>query len=101
MARCARRMRSSTLDLSYMTSPNCSFRACPNGIPAASIVSRSETMHCHGAVVRASLHSVGHLEEMRKRNFRAETNAYRVQVPDSRGRVIPEMASMSEDFPAL
>jgi hypothetical protein len=26
---------------------------------------------------------------------------YLVQVPEARGKVIPEMASMSEDFPAL
>ena len=59
-------------------------------------------MHCHGALVRASLHSVGHLARCENAQFfEGAKDAYRVQVPESRGRVIPEMASMSEDFPAL
>jgi len=29
------------------------------------------------------------------------TLAYLVQVPAARGKVMPEMASMSDDFPAL
>jgi len=29
------------------------------------------------------------------------TLTYLVQVPEARGKVMPEMASMSDDFPAL
>jgi len=37
------------------------------------------------------------MEKMRE----VTTLAYLVQVPEARGKVIPEIASMSDDFPAL
>jgi len=51
-----------------------------------------------------SWHSVGHLHtghEIHGENNKTKANdAYLVQVPEARGNVIPEMASMSDDFPA-
>jgi hypothetical protein len=42
------------------------------------------------------------VHEAHSKNDMTETSTpYLVQVPEERGRVIPEMASMSEDFPAL
>jgi len=80
----ARRIRSSTSFLSYIGSPNVSFFDCPRGWPFASVVMRSKTVHFQGKGEYESLHSVGQ----------------RVQVPEARGRVIPEIDSMREDFPA-
>ena len=37
----------------------------------------------------------------RKAGWGVERKTYRVQVPAARGRVIPEMDSIKEDFPAL
>ena len=61
MARCARRMRSSTSDLLRIVGPNTSFRACPKGWPCASVVKRRETTHCQDFFEYESRHSVGHL----------------------------------------
>lgn len=61
-----------------------------------------ETIHCQGWSERESRHSVGQLEAVCSKEIDAKKkNMYRVQVPAARGRVIPDMDSMSEDFPAL
>lgn len=64
---------------------------------------RSETAHRQGPFERDSWHSVGHLHagrEIHGKNNKGPTMHYLVQVPEARGSVMPEMASMSDDFPA-
>jgi len=80
----ALRIRSSTCFLSWIGSPKISFFDCPSGWPLASVVMRNDTVHFQGWDEYESLHSVGQ----------------RVHVPEARGRVIPEIDSMREDFPA-
>ena len=64
---------------------------------------RNETTQFQGPEdERESWHSVGHLRiayEICGENNKWEP--YLVQVPEARGKVMPEMASMSDDFPAL
>ena len=64
---------------------------------------RSETTHCQGSDEYDSWHSVGHLcaQGVRGENCSEAGRAYLVQVPGARGRVIPDMASIRDDFPAL
>jgi hypothetical protein len=92
-------MRSVTLDFSLMVSPNGISRV----LPSDALVNRKETEHVHGASEWVSRHSVGHLEPFRKVGvfMFSDRMTHRVQVPLARGRVIPEIASMREDFPAL
>jgi hypothetical protein len=44
---------------------------------------------------------VSQFREMHRRQRFQVGHAYLVQVPDARGSLIPEIASMSDDFPAL
>jgi len=39
--------------------------------------------------------------EVHGENIQSEVTTYLVQVPAARGKVIPEMASISDDLPAL
>ena len=83
--------------------PNTSFRAWPNNCPCASVMNLRETIHCQGESERESRHSVGQLEIgwCEGKEIDAKKITYRVQVPAARGRVIPDIDSMSDDFPAL
>lgn len=67
---------------------------------------RNEIAQRQGSDERESRHSVGHLYIVHKIHGKNKkgggpTMYYLVQVPEARGKVIPDMASMSEDFPAL
>ena len=66
---------------------------------------RNEIAQRQGSDERESRHSVGHLYIVHKIHGKitkeGPTMYYLVQVPEARGKVIPDMASMSEDFPAL
>ena len=59
-------------------------------------------MHCQGVEECESRHSVGQLGLRSDVCSKARSGGdYRVHVPAARGRVMPEMASMSDDLPAL
>ena len=64
---------------------------------------RSDTTQRQGSDDCDSWHSVGHLfaKELLKEIDIATSRAYLVQVPEARGKVIPDMASIRDDFPAL
>ena len=64
---------------------------------------RSDTTQRQGSDECDSWHSVGHLfeHEIFNENDAAAGRAYLVQVPGARGKVIPDMASIRDDFPAL
>ena len=64
---------------------------------------RSETTHRQGSDECESWHSVGHLcaQGVCGENQTEAGKAYLVQVPAARGRVIPDMATIRDDFPAL
>jgi hypothetical protein len=61
-------------------------------------------MHFHGSSERERRHSVGQLEHDRideyKKWYMILLIAHRVHVPEARGRVMPDIDSISEDFPA-
>ena len=62
-----------------------------------------DTTHFQGASFRANRHSVGQLDKNASvrmiKGVKYMTN--RVQVTEARGRVMPEILSINEDFPAL
>ena len=103
IAHCARRIRSVTRGFSNMGSPKLIRRGCGSTLPSLSVTIRSETTHRQGSEECESWHSVGHLcaQGAYSRKYREAGRAYLVQVPDARGRVIPDMASIRDDFPAL
>src|SRR5258706_4663580 len=72
IANCARRIRSSTLDLSLMGSPKFSNLVLGRARPWSSTVKRRDTWHDHSLPEDDKVHSMGHL----------------VHVPLARGRVI-------------
>ena len=63
----------------------------------------NDTTQRQGSDECDSRHSVGHLfeHEFFNENDAAAGRAYLVQVPRARGKVIPDMASIRDDFPAL
>lgn len=67
------------------------------------MTNRSDTTQRQGSDECDSWHSVGHLctQEVFSQNFTTAGRAYLVQVPEARGKVIPDMASIRDDFPAL
>jgi len=65
-------------------------------------VNRNETLQVHCPSEWASWHSVGHLIPYDEAaSILMNWVTHRVQVPLARGSVMPEIASMSDDFPAL
>lgn len=101
MARCALRILSSTSFLLKMGGPKGSLTAWPRGWPRASQVDLNETRHFQASVDEESRHSVGHLESMFQQMHGTVQGTDLVQVPLARGSVMPEIDSMSDDFPAL
>jgi hypothetical protein len=94
-------MRSSTSLFTKMVSPNRSVLAWPSGSPFESTVYRNDTTHCHFPSLLARRHSVGHLATSQKKVTLISATTDLVQVPAARGNVMPEIDSMSDDFPAL
>ncbi len=86
-----------------MGSPNTYFSGFGSVLPSSSVTMRREMMHLQGSVECESWHSVGHLcvQGISNESWLYVGSAYLVQVPEARGRVIPDMASISDDFPAL
>jgi hypothetical protein len=101
IARCARRIRSVTWLFSTMEGPKATSRT--DGSPSRSDENRMETWQCHDSSAVQRLTSVGHLvgSKIFKLYFELCKAAYRVQVLLARGRLIPDIASIREDFPAL
>jgi hypothetical protein len=62
---------------------------------------RNEITQRQGSSERESWHSVGHLRKTHEIHGRSQGMYYLVQVPEARGKVIPDIASISDDFPAL
>ena len=66
-------------------------------------MNRRATIHCQGDCEHKRRHSVGQLYRFYVQVYTTVHmgKTYRVQVPADLGRVIPEIASMSDDLPAL
>jgi hypothetical protein len=65
---------------------------------------RNETAQRQGSDERESRHSVGHLcivHKIHGKHGWEPMMYYLVQVPEARGKVTPDIDSISEDFPAL
>lgn len=66
------------------------------------MIKRRATIHCHGVVDLERRHSVGHLKRgLLYYKIREKDRTNLVQVPAARGKVMPDMDSINDDFPAL
>jgi hypothetical protein len=110
IAHWARRILSVTRILSKMGPPKLILVGWASWTPFASVTMWSETRQRHGSFERDSRHSIGHLHIVENvihgrnhkgRRVQVEKLPYLVQVMLARGKVMPKMASMRGDFPAL